>query len=162
MPDAIERRTNVAPWWALLFAITAVGCNVAFFVGSPAPSMFAWLSLLLAIVSVTFLAVGLRRAFSQAQLYRGKVKTAVLSVIALLAAGVSGLAFVGARKLPSAKAAPQVGQRVPDFTLADTSGKPVSLDELLAGSSGSPTATPSETRDPAPKAVLLIFYRGYW
>jgi peroxiredoxin len=58
------------------------------------------------------------------------------------------------RELPSADSAPQVGQRVPDFTLADTSGKPLSLHQLLESSSQSPAATP--------KAVLLVFYRGYW
>jgi hypothetical protein len=67
--------------------------------------------------------------------------------------------FVSARKLPNSTAAPQVGQQVPEFTLQDTSGKSVSLDQLLASSSsGSLPAFQNRT----PKAVLLIFYRGYW
>jgi hypothetical protein len=160
MLDATEHRGNIAPWWGLLSAIGAVGCNVAFFVGSPAPGMFAWLSLLLAMLALIFLAVGLKRAFGQAQVYRGKTLTVVLSAIALLPAALSGFAFVAARKLPSATAAPQVGQQVPDFALSDTSGRIVSLDQLLAGSVGSSAA--SSSRPAAPKAVLLIFYRGYW
>jgi hypothetical protein len=166
MPDATEGRKNVAPWWGFLFAIAALGCNVAFFVGSPAQRMFSLLSVFLAIVALTFLAVGLMRAFGQARVYRGKGLTVVLSVIAFLAAGVSGLAFVGARKIPSATEAPQVGQRVPDFALADTSGKLVSLEQLLGSSSGSPSEVPAGlspgARITARKAVLLIFYRGYW
>ena len=49
----------------------------------------------------------------------------------------------------------QVGQRAPDFTLADSTGRSVSLDDLLA-------AEPGNLASSGPKAVLLIFYRGYW
>jgi len=60
--------------------------------------------------------------------------------------------FVGGRSLPASKGAPQVGQKVPEFTLTDTNGKAVSLNELLTTPiNGSP-----------PKGVLLVFYRGYW
>jgi hypothetical protein len=161
MPDGTQRRSNVATWWGLLFAIVALGCNAAFFVGVPFQAAVTWLSLLFAAVALIFLVTGLKRAFRQPEVYRGKVLTVVLTVIALLPAGLSALGFVGARKLPGATAAPQVGQKVPDFTLADTSGKPVSLDQLLAASSEASSGQPSfESR--APKAVLLIFYRGYW
>jgi cytochrome oxidase Cu insertion factor (SCO1/SenC/PrrC family) len=80
------------------------------------------------------------------------VITVVLTVVALLPVALTAFAFVVSRKLPNTTAAPQVGQKVPDFTLADTSGTPVTLDQLLSASSGTQ----------APKAVLLIFYRGYW
>ena len=165
MPDGTQPRNNVATWWGLLFAIVALGCNAAFFVGAPFQAAITWLSLLLAAVALIFLVIGLTRAFRQPQVYRGKVLTVVLTVIALLPAGISALGFVGARKLPGATAAPQVGQRVPDFTLADTSGKPVSLDQLLAASSATSSGLPPSGEafsSAAPKAVLLIFYRGYW
>jgi hypothetical protein len=70
-----------------------------------------------------------------------------------------------------------VGQKVPDFTLADSNGNKVSLGQLLgkADSSISASATPASANNstgqaipagmsPAtpPKAVLLVFYRGYW
>jgi hypothetical protein len=153
MPDTTQGRTNTAPWWGLLFALASVGCNAAFFINAPLQSMVPWLSLVFAAVALIFLLAGLRRTFGRPQVYRGKVLSVVLTVIALLPAGLTVFAFVGTRKLPSADAAPQVGQRVPDFTLADTSGKPVSLDQLLAASA---------SQAQAPKAVLLIFYRGYW
>ena len=54
---------------------------------------------------------------------------------------------------PKSAGAPKVGQKVPDFTLADSSGRSVSLSELLS--------TPMENSS-RPKTVLLVFYRGYW
>jgi hypothetical protein len=146
-------RRNTAPWWGLLLACCALGCNAGFFVSIPWQGAIAWLSLLLAAMALVFLAVGLWRAYGQARVYGGKVLSVVLAVIALLPVGLSAFGFVETRKLPSAAAAPQVGQKVPDFTLPDTSGKPVSLDQLFA---------PASSGSQAPKAVLLIFYRGYW
>jgi peroxiredoxin len=58
-----------------------------------------------------------------------------------------------ARDLPAASSAPQVGDKAPDFSLADVSGRSVALSELLS----------EPMRDSAlPRAVVLIFYRGYW
>jgi cytoskeletal protein RodZ len=159
MPDAPERRKNAAPWLGFLFAIAAIGCNVAFFLTPPLQGALPWLSLLFAVFALIFLVIGLQRAFRQPDVYRGKALSIVLAVVALFPVGLTAFAFVTARKLPNSTAAPQVGQRVPDFTLSDTSGKPVSLDQLLASASSSST-TASQAQ--APKAVLLIFYRGYW
>jgi len=157
VPDAIEPltkpRRNTAPWWGLLLATCAIGCNAGFFVSIPWQGAIAWLSLLFAAMALVFVAVGLWRAYGQAHVYGGKVLSVVLAVIALLPAGLSVFGFVETRRLPSAAAAPQVGQRVPDFSLPDTSGKVVSLDQLFA---------PASSESQAPKAVLLIFYRGYW
>jgi len=152
MQDATDRRRNLAPWWGLLFAIGAIGCNVAFFVSPPMQGVLPWLSLFFAALALISLIAGMRRTFGRPQIYRGKALSVVLSVVTLLAIGLTAFAYVSSRKLPDSAAAPRVGQKVPDFTLSDTSGKSVSLDQLLAASSGSP----------APKAVLLIFYRGYW
>lgn len=154
MPDSTDGVKNTAPWWGLLFAVAALGCNAAFFVNAPLQRIFPWLSLLLALAALGFLVMGLRLMIVRPNVQRGKILSIVVIVIALLPAALSLLGFVGTRKLPSAAEAPQVGQKVPDFTLPDTSGKPVSLDQLLAGSGD------SQVR--APKAVLLIFYRGYW
>lgn len=161
MPDAVQRRKNVAPWWGLLFAIGAIGCNAAFFARPPLQGTLPWLSLLFVVLALIFLVTGLRRAFGQGHVYRGKVLSVVLTVIALIPVGLAAFVSVTARRLPSSTAAPQVGQKVPDFTLSDTLGRPVSLDQLFApASSSSSSASSSESQ--APKAVLLIFYRGYW
>jgi peroxiredoxin len=42
--------------------------------------------------------------------------------------------------------APRVGQKAPEFTLPDQNEKPVALADLLSRS----------------RAVVLIFYRGFW
>ena len=159
MPDATHRQKNIAPWWGLLFALGAIGCNAAFFVSPPLQGALPWLSVLFAVLALVFLAAGMQRAFGQAHVYRGKVLSVVLTVIALFPLGITAFAFVKARELPSSTAAPQVGQRVPDFTLSDTSGQPVSLDQLLAPAG---SASTSQLQAQAPNAVLLIFHRGYW
>ena len=159
MPDATHRQKNIAPWWGLLFALGAIGCNAAFFVSPPFQGALPWLIVLFFFLALVFLAAGMLRAFGQAHVYRGKVLSVVLTVIALFPLGITAFAFVKARELPSSTAAPQVGQRVPDFTLSDTSGQPVSLDQLLAPAG---SASTSQSQAQAPNAVLLIFYRGYW
>ena len=135
MPDATERRKNIAPWLGLLLAIGGIGCNVAFFVRPPLQGMLPWLSLLFAVFALIFLAIGLKRAFGQPQVYRGKVLSVVLTVIAVLPIGLTAFAFVAARKLPDSTVAPQVGQKVPDFTLSDASGKDESAMPLCSASS---------------------------
>ncbi len=140
--------------WALVFVLLSVACNFASFVGFPQPAALPWLSIFSAVVALFFVATGLIRAFGRRTIYRGKTLSIGLAVFALIIVGLTGFISIDARKLPSAASAPQLGQRVPDFTLADTSGKPVSLHQLLESSSQSQAA--------APKAVLLVFYRGYW
>jgi len=100
------------------------------------------------------LITGLKRAFGQPQVYRGKILSVVLTIVSLFPIGLTAFVSVVTRRLPDAAATPHVGQRVPDFTLVDTNGRQVSLDQLLAAQPGSQAA--------AAKAVLLIFYRGYW
>ncbi len=141
MPDETHRRNNVATWWGLVVRDRYAGLlqRRHFFVGAPFQAAITWLSLLLAAVALIFLVIGVRRAIVQPEVYRGKALTVVLTVVALLPAGLSALGGVGARKLPGAAAAPQVGQKVPDFTLVNSTGKPVSLDQLLAASSAGAT-----------------------
>ena len=61
----------------------------------------------------------------------------------LLAAG-AWYDFVGAR-VPDTPTALRVGERPPDFTLRDASGRPVALSDYRGK-----------------KPVVLVFYRGYW
>jgi hypothetical protein len=154
MPE-VEKRRNAAALWALLLAIAALSVNFVFFANPPLQAALPWLAILLAVAALVMLAVGLRRAIVLSQIYSGKVLSIVLAVITLIISAANVYIFFHARALPDSIAAPQVGQQLPDFTLADTNGQSVSLDSLFAAMPGDPSSA-------APKAVLLIFYRGYW
>ena len=75
---------------------------------------------------------GLMRAFKQPEVYRGRIFGSILAVLSIAAIGlfVYGL-FYEARQIPLATAAPRVGQKAPDFTLAAPGGKTVKLSDLL-------------------------------
>ena len=155
MPDMIESRRNWALWLGFLLALGALLCNAAFFLNPPGQRAIPWLSVLLAGVALIFLVRGLQRAFGQPKVYRGKFLSSILALVSLLLVGVTIFSFFQARAIPASAGAPKVGQKAPDFMLADTSGQPVSLAQLFAPASGDSQGVP-------PKAVLLVFYRGYW
>jgi len=155
MPDIIEKRQNWAVWVGFLLALGAILCNVVFFLNLPGQRAIPWLSMLLAVVALIFLARGVKRAFGQPRVYRGKILSTILALVSLLLVGVAIFSFFHARAMPASAAAPNIGQKAPDFTLADTSGQPVSLAQLFVPAAGDSQAVP-------PKAALLVFYRGYW
>jgi hypothetical protein len=171
------RQRNWAPWLGLLFAVAAMLSNAAFFLGLPGPKLIAWLGVALAIAALVCAVIGVMRAFRQPQVYGGKVSSSILGVLSLLICGLVAIAAVTSRALPVATNAPQVGQKVPDFTLADTSGNKVSLGQLLGKADSSipasamPASANNSTGQTIPagmstatptRAVLLVFYRGYW
>jgi predicted PurR-regulated permease PerM len=146
------RRFNWPLWLGLVLSVVGVFSYLAVFVWYPVTRDFPWANLLLFAVAAVLLFVGVRRAFAsdrrRSKIVASIVATLGVVVIALFLVGF----FVGGRALPASKGAPQVGQRAPDFTLTDTGGKAVSLNELLSTPiNGSP-----------PRGVLLVFYRGYW
>ncbi len=112
--------------------------------------------------------LGFRRGFA-ADRPRPTLSKVAASILATLSVAVLGLfifsIFVVGRWMPASQGAPQVGQKAPEFTLTDTSGRQVSLSELLAapvnGATGNAGAL-ARNQQGAPKGVLLIFYRGYW
>ena len=163
-----ERRRNLAPWIGLFLGLVAILSNAGFFLGVPGQRAIPFLSWALAVIALVCAAVGVMRAFRQPQVYGGKVSSSVLGVVSLLLFGLVAFSSVHARDLPGSAGAPQPGQKAPEFTLADTSGNKVSLDQLL-GSGAPPSANANVAGgsagglgSPTPKAVLLIFYRGYW
>src|SRR5439155_24637007 len=93
------------------------------------------------------LIVGLFRAFGRPQLHRGKIFGSILTAIALfLFAFFSYEIFYVLRQVPLSANAPRLGEKAPDFMLLDQNEHPVGLGDLLSGS----------------RAVVLIFYRGFW
>jgi len=146
------RRFNWPLWLGFVLSVVGVFSYLAVFVWYPVTRDFPWANLLIFALAAVLLFDGMRRAFAsdrrRSKIVAGIVTTLGVVVIALFRVGF----FVGGRALPASKGAPQVGQKAPDFTLNDTGGKAVSLNELLSTPiNGTP-----------PKGVLLVFYRGYW
>jgi len=149
------RRFNWPLWLGFILSVVTFFSYFAVFVWYPITRDFPWANLLLFVIAVVLLFMGLRRGFASDRPHptRSKIVSSIVSVLGIAVfAMFIFVIFVGGRWLPASKGAPQVGQRVPDFSLPDTSGKQVSLNELLT--------TP--INGSAPKGVLLVFYRGYW
>lgn len=149
------RRINWPLWVGFLLTLAAFLSFTTVFVYYPATRDFPWVTLLLFLIAAGLVFLGVRRGFAPDRPHptRSKIITAIVATLSTLVMALFVFAFfIAARWLPESKGAPQVGQKVPDFTLADTTGKPVSLNELLT--------TP--VNGTAPKGVLLVFYRGYW
>lgn len=152
MAESSQRQRNSALWVGLVLALLGPLSNGLTFLGFPANAV-PWITLVLPVIGAGLVFLGLWRAFKRSGLYKGKIVGSILAVLSVLLLGLSIAFFWGARHIPPLSAGtPAIGQRVPDFTLPDTSGKPVSLAQLFDSSSG----------NAAPKAVLLVFYRGYW
>jgi hypothetical protein len=149
------RRFNWPLWVGFLLTLGAFMTYFTVFVYLPATRDFPWANLLLFLLAAVLLFAGIRRGFASDRAHPTRSKI-VTSIVGLLSVAVFGFfifaVFIAARWLPASTGAPQVGQRAPDFTLTDTTGKSVSLSELLS----------APLNGAAPKGVLLVFYRGYW
>ena len=152
---ATQRRTNFVLWYGLLITLVGIGTEFLYFLRppQPIPQVLPWINLLVPAVGLICLFLGLVRAFGQSRVYRGKIWGSVVTVLALLLFGGNVILFRHTRDVPKSAGAPQVGQRLPDFTLPDSSGQLISLSQLFW------STTPGRAQ---PKAILLVFYRGYW
>ena len=149
------RRLNWPLWAGLLVTLAAFLSYFFVFVLFPFTRDFPWANLVLFVIAGVLLFMGLRRGFASGRPHpmRSKIVSSIVGVFGLFVFAMFIFTiFVVGRSLPASKGAPQVGQRVPEFSLPDTSGKTVSLNELLT--------TPINGN--RPKGVLLVFYRGYW
>ena len=153
------RRFNWPIWAALLLSVFAFLSYPLVFVRWSITRDFPWASLLLFGVAAVLLVVGVRSAFAPDRSHRtrSKIVGSILATLSVLILGFFVFAFlIFARWMPASHGAPQVGQKAPDFSLADTTGKSVSLSQLLS------TPIDDKAALANPKGVLLIFYRGYW
>jgi drug/metabolite transporter (DMT)-like permease len=149
----MKQRFNWQVWAGFLLSIIALVSYPFVFVRWPLTRDFPWANLLLFGIAVVISLVGIRRAFAPDRRRIAKIGGSLLGALSILVVGFFLFSFfIASRWLPTAQGAPHVGQKAPDFTLADTTGRMVSLSEL--------TSAPINAA--APKGVLLIFYRGYW
>ena len=143
----MTRRWNWAVWAGFACAFLAALSYVPFFSRFPSTRDFPWVNLFLFLAAACLLATGLYRAFAQAGKYRGKISGTVACLLSVILFGLFCFgAFYEGRNIPPAANALRAGQRAPDFSLAGVDGIPVTLSQLRQSN----------------RAVLLIFYRGYW
>ncbi len=148
-----ERRSLWMAWAGLALSVVALLSYPTFFVRFPSTRDVPWANLLLFVVALALVLVGARRAFAPGSTRGRKIGATVAATLSLAVAIMFTLGvFVLGRQLPAAHGAPQVGQKAPEFQLLDTTGKTVTLSELLK----------APINGQAPKGALLVFYRGYW
>ncbi len=144
---------NWPSWAGFLLSLFVLVSYPFVFAQWPITRDVPWASVLLFVIAVVLLFFGIRGAFRADRSRWAKISASVLTVISVAALGLFVFTtFIMPRWLPASKGAPQVGQKAPEFTLADTAGKQVALSELLSTPINGKTA----------KGVLLIFYRGSW
>jgi hypothetical protein len=142
----MKRDWNWPIWVGFAVALLAVFTYEPVFLRFPITRDFPWVNLLLMVVSLCLLVAGLRRAFGSPGKYRGNIAGPILTFVSVALFGLFCFVIFYATRIPAPEGALRPGQHAPDFTLTATDGKPVTLSELRTGK----------------RAVLLIFYRGYW
>jgi hypothetical protein len=146
-PTVAGKRHNILLWAGFVLVLLAVLSYIPIFAVFAATRDIPWVNYLLFLAGGVLLVIGLRRAFGQPALYRGKVLGSILaSLSVLLFAFFCFAIFYAAKAIPASETAVRVGQPAPDFTLASADGKQISLSDALKNNRG----------------VVLIFYRGYW
>jgi hypothetical protein len=143
----MRRSWNWTVWAGFGVALLAAFSYIPFFSRFPSTRDFPWVNLLLFLAAGCLLATGVYRAFAQAGRYRGRISSTVISLLSFILFGLFcfGVFYEG-RNIPPPGNALRVGQRAPDFMLTGVDGSSVTLSQLRQGN----------------RAVLLIFYRGYW
>ena len=150
-----KRLWNLAIWFGFLLVVAGF-FSYSVFVQLPATRDIPWVDFVLFAAGLVLLAIGLKRAFRQPAIYRGKIFGPILAVLSMLVVGFfSYVIFYELRQVPASAGAPPVGEKAPEFTLTDQDDRQVSLADLLS----SPASNTSTTK---PNAVVLIFYRGFW
>ena len=151
----VTRPRNFLPRAGFLVCIIAFLSYFLVFYRFPITRDIPWANWLLFALGLALVGAGVLRAFRQPDRYRGRILGPILAVLSVAVLVLFLFAtMVVTRQLPASAGAPKVGEKAPDFTLADAQGRPVRLYDLLgSGSAGS--GAPGSW-------VILIFYRGYW
>jgi hypothetical protein len=149
------RGFNWPIWAAPLLGLATLFSYPLFFVRWPATRDVPWVNLLLLVATLAALTAGVRRATAPNRGWLSRVSAIAIGLLTVATLGrfVYGV-FISARHLPASTGAPAVGRKAPEFTLLDQYNIPVSLASMLS--------TPLQPGSTPPRALLLIFYRGYW
>jgi hypothetical protein len=143
----MKRHWNGTIWAGFAIVIVAVVSYIPIFAIFPVTRDIPWANYLLFLLGGGLLAVGVRRAFRDSERYRGKISGSILAVLSvLLCVFFVGTILYFSKQIPSAQTALRTGQLAPPFILEDIARKQVRSSELLKGH----------------RAVVLVFYRGYW
>jgi len=142
----LKRRRNILNWTGFAIVLIALLSYIPFFALFPATRDIPWANYLLFLIGGALLTVGVRRAFRDPARYRGRISGSILAVLSVLlfAFFVVSVTYFS-RQIPAGTAL-SVGQKAPGFVLLDTAGKQVASADLLKNH----------------RALVLIFYRGYW
>jgi AhpC/TSA family len=143
----VKRHWNVPIWAGFAIVIVALVSYIPVFAVFPVTRDVPWANYLLFLLGGGLLAVGVRRALRDPEHYRGKISGSTLAVLSVLLLGffIVGTVYL-TKQIPSAERALRAGQPAPSFVLQDIAGKQVASSDLLKGH----------------RAVVLVFYRGYW
>ena len=143
----MKRHWNGTIWAGFAIVIIAVVSYIPIFAIFPVTRDIPWANYLLFLLGGGLLAVGVRRAFRDSERYRSKISGSILAVLSvLLCVFFVGTILYFSKQIPSAQTALRTGQLAPPFILEDIARKQVRSSELLKGH----------------RAVVLVFYRGYW
>jgi hypothetical protein len=143
----MSRSRNALIWTGFAIVIVALVSYIPFFVLFPLTRDVPWANYLLFLLGGCLIAVGLRRAIRTPERYRGKIAGSILAGLSVLlfALFASTILYLS-KQIPSPEAALRTGRPAPPFSLIDTGGKQVASSDLLKQH----------------RALLLVFYRGYW
>ncbi|HKQ98425.1 MAG TPA: hypothetical protein VJV75_11155 [Candidatus Polarisedimenticolia bacterium] len=148
------RRFPRTIWLGLLIVVAAPFLYGLFLIRFPITRDVPWVPLTMFAVGLWLLVHGLRHAWREPGIYRGKVAAPIALGLGVVISGLFCVGFfVGMREIPASAGAPHAGQQAPDFTLPDQDGKPVTLAEILA---------PRPGEEDKPGGAVLVFYRGHW
>ena len=150
----MKRRWNAPIWLGFLFVLSAPVVYFSVFIRFPALRDHPWLTFPVFGIGLMLMAFGVRCAYHEPWIYRGKIFGTILAVLSIAVVTLFGAGvYYFARQLPTSGGAPKVGEQAPDFTLQDTDNHNVTLSSLLH-------STPAGGDKLA--GVVLIFYRGAW
>jgi hypothetical protein len=143
----VRRHWNVPIWAGFAFVIVALVSYIPIFALFPITRDVPWANYVLFLLGGGLLALGVSRAFRDPEHYRGKISGSILGVLSVLLFGffVASILYFG-KQIPSPESAVRTGQPAPPFVLQDIAGKQVASSELFK----------------THRAVVLVFYRGYW